>query len=96
MDIDDSYLEYVISELKYDDNILLLDVEKLVNTAQRFHYFWSNGEMTESVQLWKRFKIKIMAYLEDFYPLDIDDSYLEYVISELKYDAIDILLLDVD
>ena len=35
-----------------------------------------------------------MAYLEDFYPLDIDDSYLEYVISELKYDAIDILLLD--
>ena len=24
-----------------------------------------------------------MAYLEDFYPLDIDDSYLEYVISEL-------------
>ena len=52
--------------------------------------------MTESAQLWKRFKIKIMAYLEDFYPLDIDDSYLEYVISELKYDAIDILLLDVD
>ena len=38
LDIDDSYLEYVISELKYDDNdILLLDVEKLVNTAQRFH-----------------------------------------------------------
>ena len=43
------------------------------------------------------FKIKIMgAYLQDFYPLDIDDSYIEYVISELKYDAIDILLLDVD
>ena len=51
--------------------------------------------MTEIAQLWKRFKIKIMAYLKDFYPLDID-SYLEYVISELKYDAIDILLLDVD
>ena len=33
---------------------------------------------------------------EEFYPLDIDDSYLEYVISELKYVAIDILLLDVD
>ena len=41
-DIDDSYLEYVISEVRYDDNdILLLDVEKLVNTAQRFHYFCS-------------------------------------------------------
>ena len=52
--------------------------------------------MTEIAQLWKRFKIKIMAYLKDFYPLDIDDSYIEYVISELKYDAIDILLLDVD
>ena len=37
MDIDDSYIEYAISELKYDDNdILLLDVNKLVNTAQRF------------------------------------------------------------
>ena len=30
-----------------------------------------------------------MAYLKDFYPLDIDDSYLEYVISELKYDEND-------
>ena len=37
-----------------------------------------------------------MGYLQDFYPLDIDDSYLEYVISELKYDDNDILLLDVD
>ena len=37
LDIDDSYIEYVISKLKYDDNdILLLDVEKLVNTAQCF------------------------------------------------------------
>ena len=42
LDIDDSYLEYVISELKCDDNdILLLDVVKLVNTGQRFRYFWS-------------------------------------------------------
>ena len=95
LDIDDSYLEYVISELKYDDNdILLLDVEKLVNTAQRFHL--TLVKMVKWQLLWKRFKIKIMAYLKDFYPLDIDDSYLEYVISELKYDAIDILLLDVD
>ena len=37
MDIDDSYIEYVISELKYDDNdILFLDVDKLVDIAQRF------------------------------------------------------------
>ena len=36
-----------------------------------------------------------MGYLQDFYPLDIDDSYIEYVISELKYDDRDILLLDV-
>ena len=35
-----------------------------------------------------------MAYLQDFYPLDIDDSYVEYVTSELKYDDSDILLLD--
>ena len=44
----------------------------------------------------KRFKIKIMGYLQDFYPLDIGDSYIEYIISELKYDDGDILLLDVD
>ena len=37
-----------------------------------------------------------MAYLKDFYPLDIDDSYIEYVISELKYDSIDILMLGVN
>ena len=37
-----------------------------------------------------------MAYLQDFYPLDIDDSYIEYVISELKYDENNILLLDVN
>ena len=95
LDIDDSYIEYVISELKYDDNdILFLDVEKLVDIAQRFHLTvvkWR--KWPEVTQLWKRFKIKIMAYLKDFYPLDIDDSYLEYVISELKYDDNDILLL---
>ena len=39
---------------------------------------------------------KVMAYLKDFYPLDIDYSYTEYVISEVKYDDSDILLLDVD
>ena len=37
-----------------------------------------------------------MGYLQDFYPLDIDDSYTEYVIFELKYDENYTLLLDVD
>ena len=39
---------------------------------------------------------KMMAYLQDFYPLDMDDSYTEYIISELKYDHNDLFLLDVD
>ena len=39
---------------------------------------------------------KIMAYLKDFYPFHIDDSDTEYVISEMKYDDSDILLLDAD
>ena len=34
-----------------------------------------------------------MAYLKDFHPLDIDDSDTEYIISEMKYDGSDILLL---
>ena len=38
----------------------------------------------------------MMAYLQDFYPLDIGDSSTEYVISEMKYDNNDILLLDTD
>ena len=33
-----------------------------------------------------------MAYWKDFNPLDIDDSYTEYVISEMKYVDSDILL----
>ena len=37
-----------------------------------------------------------MAHFQDFYPLDIDYSYIEHVISELKDDDNDILLLDVD
>ena len=36
-----------------------------------------------------------MGYLQDFYPLDIDYSYIEYVISALKCDDNDILFLDV-
>ena len=95
LEIDDSYIEYVISALKYDDNdILFLDVHKLVDIAKHFHL--PVVKMAEVTQLWKRFKIKTMPYLKDFYPLDIDDSYLEYVISELKYDDNDILLLNVE
>ena len=37
-----------------------------------------------------------MTYLKDFYPFHIDDSDTEYVISEMKYDDSDILLLDAD
>ena len=37
----------------------------------------------------KALQIKIMAYLQDFYLLDIDHSYKEYVIFELKYDHSD-------
>ena len=94
LDIDDSYIEYVISELKYDDNdILLLDVDKIVNTAKRFRLTVRKmAEITRMAQWWKPFKIKIMAYLQDFYPLDIDDSYIEYVISELKYDDNDFII----
>ena len=62
LDIDYSYIEYVISALKYDDNdILFLDVHKLVDIAQCFHL--PVVKMAEVTQLWKRFKIKIMAYL---------------------------------
>ena len=60
-----------------------LDVDKLVDTAQRFRLtVVKMAEMTEFAQ-WKRFKSKIMGYLKDFYPLDIDDSYLEYVKTEV-------------
>ena len=37
----------------------------------------------------KALQIKIMAYLQDCYLLDIDHSYKEYVIFELKYDHSD-------
>ena len=46
--------------------------------------------------VFKAVQSKIMAYLKDFYPFDIDDSDTEYVISEMKYDDSDILLLDAD
>ena len=46
------YLEYVISELKYDDNdILFLDVDKVVDIAQRFHL--AVVEMTQSSAVMK-------------------------------------------
>ena len=37
-----------------------------------------------------------MAYWKDFNLLDIDDSYTEYVITEMIYDDSDILSLDPD
>ena len=37
-----------------------------------------------------------MAHWKDFNPLDIDNSYTEYVISEMKYVDGDILLLEFD
>ena len=46
--------------------------------------------------VFKAVQSKIMVYLKDFYPLNIDDSYAEYVISEVKCDDSDILLLDAD
>ena len=54
------------------------------------------AKITGMARWWKPFKIKIKAYLQYFYPLDIDDSYIEYVISEMKYDDSDISLLDGD
>ena len=41
-------------------------------------------------------KSEIIAYWKDFNPLDIDNSYTEYVISEMKYVDSDILLLEFD
>ena len=37
-----------------------------------------------------------MAYWKDLNPLDIDNSYTEYVISEMKYVDSDILSLEFD
>ena len=52
MDIDDSYIEYVISELKYDDNdILFLDVHKLVDIAQLQLTVVKMAEIPEVAQL---------------------------------------------
>ena len=54
------------------------------------------AEIAGMATMFKTLQIKIIAYVQDFYPLDIDDSYTDYVISELKYDDNDILLSDVD
>ena len=99
LDIDNSYTEYVISEMKYvDSDILSLEFNYI--TTRRLHFACdhfvmanANGEIAVLV---KPVQNKIMAYLQDFYPLDIDDSYTEYIISELKYDHNDFFLLDVD
>ena len=44
----------------------------------------------------KALQIKIMAYLQDCYLLDIDHSYKEYVIFELKYDHSDDFFIEHD
>ena len=53
-----SYIEYVISALKYDDNdILFLDVHKLVNIAQRFHTFDKFARFGVSTKELKIFRV---------------------------------------
>ena len=67
------------------------------NFPQRLDTFADFSNMVKSLAVvFKAVQSQIMTYLQDFYPLDIDDSYTEYVISEMKYDDSDILLLDVD
>ena len=97
LDIDDSYLEYVISELVWWQWYFIVGRGETSQYSTTLSLdFGQNDELTESAQLWKRLKIKVMAYLKDFYPFGYWWFFAEYVISELKYDAIDILLLDVD
>ena len=82
--------------MKYEhSDILLLKPDSITKWKGRFALTISQ-DIVKWLPYWKHFKIKIMRYLQDFYPLHIDDSYIEYVISELKYDDNDILLLDVD
>ena len=89
LDIDNSYTEYVISEMKYvDSDILLLEFDYITTRRLRFAFDHFVMPMAKSLRtcLVKPVQNKMMAYLQDFYPLDIDDSYTEYIISELKYD----------
>ena len=97
LDIDDSYTEYVISELWQMWYFIIgrrLNSQK--STMLPLWQVHNMAKITGMAAVFKAFQIKIMAYLQDFYPLDIDDSYIEYAISELKYDDSDILLLDID
>ena len=93
LDIDNSYTEYVISEMKYvDSDILSLEFDYITTRRLRFAFDHFVMPMAKSLRhgeiavLVKPVQNKMMAYLQDFYPLDIDDSYTEYIISELKYD----------
>ena len=105
LDIDNSYTEYVISEMKYvDSDILSLEFDYITTRSRRLRFAFDHFVMPiakslrhgEIAVLVKPVQNKMMAYLQDFYPLDIDDSYTEYIISELKYDHNDFFLLDVD
>ena len=91
--------------MKYvDSDILSLEFDYITTRRLRFAFdhFVMPMAMVKSLRhgeiavLVKPVQNKMMAYLQDFYPLDIDDSYTEYIISELKYDHNDFFLLDVD
>ena len=81
--------------MKYvDSDILSLEFDYITTRRLRFAFdhFVMPMPMAKSLRhgeiavLVKPVQNKMMAYLQDFYPLDIDDSYTEYIISELKYD----------
>ena len=92
LDIDNSYTEYLISEMKYvDSDILLLEFNYI--TTRRLRFAFDHFVMAKSPYLSNQFRTKCMAYLQDFHPLDIDDSYTEYIIAELKYDHNDNFLV---
>ena len=89
--------------MKYvDSDILSLEFDYITTRRLRFAFDHFVMPMTKSLRhgeiaaLVKPVQNKMMAYLQDFYPLDIDDSYTEYIISELKYDHNDFFWLDVD
>ena len=84
LDIDNSYTEYVISEMKYvDSDILSLEFDYITKRRLRFacdHFVIAMAKSLrhgEIAVLVKPVQNKMMAYLQDFYPLDIDDSYTE-------------------
>ena len=74
LDVDNSYTEYVISEMKYVEWYFIIGVRLYNYTKTRIAF--DHFVMAKSPYLSNQFKTttKMMAYLQDFYPLDIDDS----------------------